>query len=304
MSGLLAGSGRPFLYRLGGDSSEVGMLSHDTILRSANQLQPLPPSCARLAALVVEDVPDLNEVTDIVSYDPVLTARLLRVANSVLSAPTRSIGTVREAVIRLGTGSVLGLVVGASVQPTMEKVVPGYGLSTGVLWRHSVASALAVEVAKDFCLVPWSPLYFTAALLHDIGKLVLGHLMTPGLSRLCHKAVEEGGLEPFQAESEILTVHHGEVGEIVAQHWRLPEDIVKGVGYHHAPGDNEDRSGFVACLGNLVAKQIEGHPIRTEAEQKIFETARDRLGFTDVGFEKICEATAIRLVRVGRQYGH
>ena len=186
-----------------------------------------------------------------------LTARLLRCATCSY-ASRRTIGTAKEAVIRVGAGRVLSLVVGSSAQPVMEAAIPGYELSAGELWRHSLAAALVAELAKNFCPGAWSPLAFTAALLHDIGKLVLGRFLNAALADMCRRAVDEGGLEHFEAESEILRVHHGEVGGIIAQHWQLPQGIVEGVMHHHEPENVEDSNAVVAHLGDAVARHLAG----------------------------------------------
>ena len=154
------------------------MLDHSTLVRNAYQLQPLPPTLARLSALMTEEMPCLDEMTEIISFDPVITAKLLRVANSSFSAPCRAVTQVKEAVVRLGPGIVFSLAIGSCARPLMEQTVPGYGLYAGELWRHSVMAALAAEASRRFCHVAIPIASFTAALLHDLGKLVLGQSLT------------------------------------------------------------------------------------------------------------------------------
>lgn len=271
------------------------MIAHDAIVRHAHQLQPLPQSCTRLAALVVQDWPDPREVAEVIAHDPVLTAKLLRVANSALYFCSREIGTVPEAVKLLGSRSVFCLAVASCAEPIMEQPVPGYALSAGELWRHSTAAALAAELGKGFCQVSWPPMAVTAALLHDLGKLVLGRFLTPELQMLYQRAVTEGNLEPYQAETEVLSLHHGEVSGVIAQYWKLPSDIVSGVIYHHAPQEGRDTICFTTHLANTVAHHIEGRPARTEAERKALDATRDHLELSRDGFEKLAETVVRRL---------
>jgi HD-like signal output (HDOD) protein len=272
---------------------EVAMLDHERIVRQAYQLQPLPQSCMRLAALTTQELPDLREITEVISYDPVLAAKLLRMANSALYYH-RQIGTVNEAVRHLGARTVFGLAVAACAEPVLTRAVPGYALSPGELWRHSTATALAAQLAEGFCQVPWPPLAFTAALLHDLGKLVLGEFLTPEYQALCERAVVEGKLAPYQAETEILSLHHGEVSGVIAQHWNLPQDIVNGVTHHHAPAEEHGTISFITHLANAVARQVTGNPVSTEAELRALQVTRDRLGLTREGFDRLAEATAAR----------
>ncbi len=275
------------------------MLDHELIVRQAYQLQPLPQSCIRLAVLAGQDLPDLKEISEIISYDPVLTAKLLHRANSALHYH-RQIGTVRDAVRHLGARTVFGLAVAACTEPVMTQAVPGYGLSPGELWHHSTATALAAELAEKFCSVPWPPMAFTAALLHDLGKLVLGQFLTPELHALCQRAVVEGKLAPHEAEAEILSLDHEEVSGLIAQRWRLPLEIVNGVAHHHAPEEQYGIISFVTHLADAVARHVTGEPVHTEAELRALEATRERLGLTPDNFERLAEMTAARLNGVGR----
>src|SRR5215470_5644429 len=102
----------------------------------------MPASIARLAGMVASPSPDLAEIVEIVTYDPVLTATLLRAANSSWSASRREITTVRDAVVRLGSGPVLSLALSVSVKNRMNHAIPEYGMGARDLWAHSVAASL------------------------------------------------------------------------------------------------------------------------------------------------------------------
>jgi HD-like signal output (HDOD) protein len=274
------------------------MVARDVLVRYANQLEPLPPTCVRLAMLVAADEPDLKQATELVTYDPILTAKILRMANSVLLGSRRAVGTVKEAVVRLGARALFNLSMAASAQPTMEKSVPGYGIPGKRLWRHCLTAALTTEAARDCCTGTVPAFSFTAALLHDIGKLVLGRLMSPEVLLQCGQKVNEGHLEPFQAEREILSVHHGDVGGIVAQSWQLPSGIVNGITYHHSPADNADPNVLMAYLGNAVAHELEGDPAQSEYGKKTLAAAKERLALTGAGWDKLLQGTKARLATV------
>ena len=127
------------------------MLNHQEIVRRASLLPPLPRSCLRLAALAAQDDPDLREIEHIISIDPVLTGKVLRLANSVMFGPFRTIGTVREAIVRTGTHALLGVLVGHSTGPLLKKDVPNFGYSGEAFWRHSVSTAVATRVIEEKC---------------------------------------------------------------------------------------------------------------------------------------------------------
>jgi len=243
-------------------------LDHDLLVRSAYQLPPLPQSAARLAQLLTTEDLDLREIISVIEFDPSLTMKLLRVANSAISGSRHRIGTVREALIRLGTGTVVGFVVASSVRSLLGKRIPGYNISEKEFWRHSLAAAFAAEAIQAHS-PNWSGhLAFTAALLHDIGKLVVGKFLTPELLEWLERATTEGKLAAFQAEAEILSLHHGEAGGVIAQHWGFPDSLVKGIVYHHDPENGEDGICYVTYLANLVAHRLESDPREEVSESQ------------------------------------
>jgi HD-like signal output (HDOD) protein len=278
------------------------MLDQQNLIRGAYQLQPLPMSVQRLAALADQPFPDLAEIENVVALDPVLTGRLLRMANSAANHRQHQAGTVKQAVMRMGSGLVLGLAMGASARPLVLHTLPGYCVSGDFFWEHAVTAALVAEVSRAFTKAPWSAAGFTAALLHDFGKLILGPYLTKDCLACLKDAIEEGGLEPFRAEYEVLSVHHAEVGALIAQHWKLPENIVQGILHHHDPEESSDVLARVTYFANTAAKWI-------QAEREIGKTERDILAPTMARLEipadslgKICTRVAARCADLKEHY--
>ena len=129
------------------------MIDIKALTRAANDIEALPQSVTRLAALTAGDRWTLQDVEEVVRLDQALTLRLLRAANSAASASAVPIVTVRDAVVRLGIKTLLSLATAVGVQKRLKQGVPEFGLSEGELWRHSVAAALAAESAQGFCEV-------------------------------------------------------------------------------------------------------------------------------------------------------
>lgn len=273
------------------------MIELDTVIRSCYDLDPLGPSAARLSAVAFREDVDFDEVVEIVTYDPALTARLLRVANSVASSSGLPITTVKDALLRTGTSTAVQLAMGSAVRGPLSQSVGAYSISEEGLWRHSVAAAIATNLAGKFCSIRLPKESFTAALLHDIGKLVLGRYLTPSVLDIVRRANEDAGLPEFMAESEILHVHHGEVGGLVAQHWNLPQNIVWGITYHHDPEkfefEGDDTICYVVYLANLVANAAGATSQSGEtADVEGAGAAGSRLGITPDGFKELCDQVA------------
>ncbi len=255
------------------------------IVREANALEPLPPSVSRLVGLFGDEGWSINEVERIVALDPGLTGRLLRVANSVSIGGAQTITSVRDATMRMGAGAVIAAAVGTGVSDLLERPLEAYGAEAGDLWRHSVAAALAVESLRPICGLKPAPEVFTAALLHDIGKLVLCAQLDSEFSDFLRRAHEDGGMGYAAAETELLDVNHAELGGLIARHWELPEVIAVLITHHHDPesifSEKDRLSGWMVSLADHVATTLvpglgEGAPTEAEVEMDLQALSVDR----------------------------
>lgn len=200
--------------------------------------------------------------------------------------------------MRLGAGTVLSLTMAAGAQKTLGEPLHVYGAGPDVLWRHSLAAALATQSMRQKARLDVPNGCFAAALLHDLGKVVLCHHLGPDALVLLKRAEAEGGESQTEAESELLAVNHGELGGLVAQHWRLPVCIVTPIIYHHAPerAPEHTRACQIVQLADAIAKEIgagidDGSPASTDD----FAELRETLSISDDQHEQICELTTDRL---------
>ncbi|MCZ6596930.1 MAG: HDOD domain-containing protein [Planctomycetota bacterium] len=282
------------------------MIDVQTLIQEARELQPLQQSSIRLAQLFSQEDWFLSEITEVIRLDEALAGRLIGAANSALSGSREPIKTVDHAVMRVGTGSVLSLALAASIQEDMQQAIPQYGLSEGQLWKHSVAAALAVEEAAPFCRRKVPSEAYAAALLHDIGKLVLARHIPPGLFDKLREAGNDDPTAGIDAEAAALEVHHAGIGGVVASNWGLPDPIAVGVTYHHNPLEAPTEEGRRLCnlvgMADAVAHAI-GVGCGTGSPIPEFSPAQaERLGMTGLGFEGLCAAVESRLEDVLKLY--
>lgn len=278
------------------------MIDIQALTRSAQHIDPLPASVTRLVALTASEKWNLQDVERVVGLDQALTLRLLQVANSAASASAVPIGTIREAMVRVGIRPLVALATTVGVQKRMGRALPEYGLTEGALWRHSVASALAADAAQAFCRTSLPPETYTAALLHDVGKLVMARFLDQDVLRVLAAAREEGGLSSLRAESELLLVHHGELGGLIAQHWRLPDRLVTGIIHHHTPDQAGDIVADAVHVANIAAKHAGTGYAATEEDRQLNAASLDRLGLTADGFVALSERVTAQLEQVLAMY--
>jgi HD-like signal output (HDOD) protein len=277
----------------------------DELARAASELEPLAPSATRLAALVCAGAPELGQVVEIVQYDEALTASLLRSANSSWSSSRVEITTVRDAVIRLGASPVLAMTLGRNVRHRLDDRLPEYGLGEGELWRHSVAASLAAELLGPRARHRPPPEAATAALLHDIGKLVMARFLGPPVLEALREH-EARGLTPMDAEAEVLGTDHAEIGGLIARAWSLPESLVRGIREHGRPrtaGDTLVHAVYLAdVLAKVVGAGLDRDSLGDGPDVEAFARAMGELGLGAADFDELRLLVGQRLAEVESRF--
>jgi putative nucleotidyltransferase with HDIG domain len=229
------------------------MQAIDDYISNLRHLPPAPRVVPELMRLLNQSDVDSSKVVKLISYDPALTVNVLRICNSAYFGASTPTSDLQEAVTRLGFQQVYQLVAAATGARLLGAAQLGYGLEQGDLWKHSVASAVAAQIiarkiGEDQNLV------FTAALLHDIGKIVLSHSLNGSYSKLV-KETEMNQQSLLEAEKKILGVQHAEVGGQLLSRWKFPPNIVSAVWFHHAPkgAGVHQRLASVVYLGNMIS---------------------------------------------------
>ena len=267
-------------------------IEHSELLLAASQLKMLPSPVTRLAQLASSGDWRAEEAEEIIiTLDPALATRVLLRANSTRASAVEIV-RIRDAIVQVGMGPVLWLVTGHHVRQTVEPAVFEYGLAKGALWRHSVASALAVEVLSSVCATPPPLESFVAALLHDIGKLIMFPFLDSSLLILMAEASQRDHLSSVDAETVVLGVHHGKAGALVAEHWTLPPRIITGIRYHHAPDRGNDPVCDIVHVANILAKRVGTGCIGVAEDDRLHLPAFERLGITTSALETCQEKLA------------
>lgn len=264
----------------------------NTILAKVKSFPTMPGAGPKMLALLEEPDTTIAEIEDILRYDPGLTANVLKLANSAYFGVPSKIGSLKQAVILLGLKRLMQLVVASCVSAIMDKSVPGYDLPAGDMWRHSIAVSLAAEALVKGKKKIDKEDFFTPALLHDVGKLVLGAFVKEELEAI--ESIAAQGVPFVVAENMILGTDHAEIGARILAHWNLPAKIINAVRWHHDP-DSSDVSNSqvdVVYLVNLLC-QTSGASSQTPGRAiELSPAVIKRLGIQLDQFETISEKIA------------
>jgi len=232
------------------------VIEPERLMEAANALEPLPVSVTRLASLVASDDYAAGDVVEVIAFDQALTALILRAANSASSGTSKPVATVHEAVVRLGGGPVLTLATNGAVRSRLKQHTDPNGARFD-MWRHSVTAALASELVKNATSLYVPASVMTAALLHDVGRLVLAKALTPHMLHLIAQLAEAENLAPLEAERAVLMTDHAELGAIAAEAWQLPDTIVEAIRHHHAPLQSSSPLATIVALADELAHTTE-----------------------------------------------
>jgi len=232
--------------------NETNLDLHHRILDQAESMRPLPQAVLDLARTVSDPDSRLDQVAATLRNDPVLTAVVLREANSAFVGAIEAASTVEQAVVRLGGARVLAIAVTNSLPSEINQALPGYGIYEGGLHAHAVATSHITDVVRMLSPLKPPPALVTAGLLHDIGKLLLARLLRP---QLIPDALAQEGTDITAAERALLDLDHAEVGAALAAHWKLPDEIVQAILLHHRPEEGDELAAGVA-LADRMAHRI------------------------------------------------
>jgi putative nucleotidyltransferase with HDIG domain len=194
----------------------------------------LPPSfelIPRLLLLLDDPKVSGEQLAELIRVDAGLTADVLHVANSAVFGRGSRIDTLVEAVNRLGFGEICQTVMRIVASPVLENAQQ-IGFAKLGLWRHSLTTALAGQIlATDLGIIE-PDLAFTVGLLHDVGKVVLGHALGSSYLTL----VEEAKLSKTSlaaSERAAFGKDHAKIGAKLLEHWNFPQEIVASIASHH-----------------------------------------------------------------------
>jgi putative nucleotidyltransferase with HDIG domain len=196
-------------------------------VRRIKNLPTIPGVVAKISRMVENPETSAAEIGRLITQDQVLSAKVLRMANSAFFGMSRKISSIPQALMILGFDVVKGLVLTSSVFDMIQKSMAG-------LWEHSIGCASAAGAVAETLGRDDAEEVLVAGLLHDLGKVVLA-LNLPDDLKLIQERVNADRMYFHEAEAAVLEFHHGEIGQWLAEHWNLPDSLAEPMRLHHHP---------------------------------------------------------------------
>jgi putative nucleotidyltransferase with HDIG domain len=232
----------------------------EKILHSIKKLPAFPMTIQRVIEIMRNDDYSVHEVANIIKYDQAIVANILKISNSAYFGPRQRIKTIPDAVVYLGQKQLIRAVQTAGVSRYFTKEAKGYGTKAKDLWQHSIAVALLSQILSRRLFNQEDGALYTAALVHDIGKLIMGAYVQESAEKI-FRLVSEEGLSFLEAEEKIIGINHAELGGRIADHWNFPPEIRKAIAYHHRPdlleqNDDDDSMPSLVFLADQYCLMI------------------------------------------------
>lgn len=223
------------------------MTSLQVLIKEIKNLRPIPAVVTSLLGIVDDPNASMKDITNIIRYDPAITADVLRTANSAYFGLKHPAETIQEAATRIGTDRLVDLVMLKISAQITKGVQKGYDLHEGALWKYSVSSALIAKQVADQLNLPNKNSIFTTSLLKDMGKTVLDKFVQDAFEKIYNLVINEN-FSFMEAEKQIIGVDHAELGGMIAKMWKFSPKMVGIIRNHHLTCETMVRDNDLAVV--------------------------------------------------------
>lgn len=220
-------------------------LDAERIVTNVLKVAALPAVTLKFSEAIRDPLTSNQDLENIVSEDSALAAKVLMIANSALFNFPSEIDTIANAITIIGHKQLNEIILSCSIVG-MFKDIPQDVIDMDLFWRHSIAVATAARILASSRREQNIEKFFTAGLLHDIGKLII-FVEAPKDAAEVLKQCDEKDELMYKVEKDVLGFDHAKLGAMLLKKWKLPEEVVSAVYYHHMPSISS---------GNIVAPAI------------------------------------------------
>jgi len=258
----------------------------EKIIKKIDTLQPVSYMVDKIMEITGNPDSSLSELVEVIKFDPGITANILKICNSSYIGLKKKMLSIQQAVAYLGVEKVSCLAMVGSSAENFKQAQQGYDLNEGELWRNSVASAIIAQNLAEKKNLKNVPMIFTAALLKDIGKVILNTYVKDSFEDIV-AVMQEKDLTFLDAEKEIIGIDHAELGAIIAEKWNFNPDMVDIIRNHHTPdrAAKTDLSIPIIYLADAICMMVGIGGGADGLSYRYHQDVVDRLNFSDIDLQ-------------------
>jgi HD-like signal output (HDOD) protein len=234
----------------------------EELIQRAGGLPALPATHHKLMSLLTDEDYSTDEVARVISSDPALSIKVLKLANSSLYGLNRMVDSVQKAVVILGGRELIGLTLTTAVLDSFGEEFENPYFSLVDFWAHSKATAVAASLlVKKFGRrnVPGADVAWAAGLMHDIGRLLLIKSTQNEYAQVLDQCKNQN-IPLIDAENDFFGFSNSDLGAALAESWNLPQSLTHAIQYHHHPEninpqDRDFSIVYIIHLADYLAKE-------------------------------------------------
>lgn len=217
-----------------------------------SHIATLPEVTLKIISLVEDPDSTAQDLNDVISNDPALGTRILKVVNSAFYGLPGQIGSINRAIVLLGLNAVKNIAIAASLAKLFRggQICPSFNARD--LWTHCIAVGTATRMLADKAGLGLPDEAFLGGLIHDIGIMVAMQGKRAQFVEMIEKLDSDDSITLRQAELEVIGATHEDFGAALCQTWKFPSSFSYVTGYHHRPKELGEQHRVLAAIVHLA----------------------------------------------------
>ncbi len=220
------------------------------IQKRESVIPSLPIVIDRIVSAASDERTTTEDLAEIISHDQGMTAKLLKLSNSVYYAQKNKVATVKRAISVIGFDEIIGIAMGMGILSSFTDK-SGLSLDMKALWIHGIGVATSSKALAIRTNPAIAGKIFVPALLHDMGKVILSIYFKKEYMQVRQAAIENK--KPlYQIENAILEMDHAILSALLMKRWQFPQSVMVPCRFHHSPESCPVQFRHQALIINLA----------------------------------------------------
>ena len=265
-------------------------------LKEISHIATLPEVTLKIIELVEDPSSSAQDLHEVISNDPALCSRILKVVNSSFYGLPGQIASINRAIVMLGLNAVKNIAIAASLTKLFRggELTPFF--SAKELWDHSNTVAIACKMLSDKLGMGLGDEAYLAGLIHDIGVMVeMQYDRSNLIDALDRCNVDSNGnpsVSLIDTEEAVFGANHQDFGKGLCEKWKFPAPFVAAAGFHHNPTEAPSEARkivYVVHVADIMASRLDGGFKLDNPSPSIHSEVMEDLKLTDELIEGLME---------------